>query len=372
MKNLKKITFITFLSLYGLSAYAQLPKQMETRILSKLPQIDTNSDGKLSTQELEQGRKHFPKKYLAKIDTYLKKNSNIRKPNLKLNNVKADKVLKAIGLTGEQGISYKTTPTNETVLDIIYPKNKKYQKAPLFIYIHGGGYTGGSRNAIYRKSNIVKQLTNAGIAIASIDYRLAGKSEKVMMNEINQDCKDALRFLAKHADKYGIDPHKFITWGTSAGGSLALVAAMTQEDHLAGDVMGQGIAHTVLGSVVYFGATSFVEESVWKNRKWNSKGNLFTANNGLSEENIRKLTSPDLLINKQSPSLLLFYGDKDTTVPVENGRHLNKIAQSMNLDVNYIEIKNAGHGFRNVGGQASMKQDEIEQILIDHVFKWVI
>ena len=91
---------------------------------------------------------------------------------------RSGKLRDEMGLVVEKDIAYRTDtgqPTNR--LDFIHPKRRVYERAPLLIYIHGGGNTGGSKNVIYNKGDlIIKELTSQGIAIASIDYRLLEKS----------------------------------------------------------------------------------------------------------------------------------------------------------------------------------------------------
>ena len=92
----------------------------------------------------------------------------------------------------------KNTKQQRNRLDFIYPKTKVYERAPLFIYIHGGGNTGGTKNALYNKSSLIlKELTESGIAVATIDYRVFGAGEELGFHQLFEDCKDALRFLAK-------------------------------------------------------------------------------------------------------------------------------------------------------------------------------
>lgn len=372
MIHKKVLTTILICLTIKLVCFAALPPVIQKRILEKLPELDLNKDNLLSDEELKVGRNKLPENHQKRIDLYFKMKENRSSSNSNSTG-KAKAFLEKHELKGKLNVAYKTSSTNETVFDIIYPKVKKYEKAPLFILIHGGGYVGGTRNKLYGTSFILNFL-NEGIAVATLDYRLGGKKDAVMMNEIHTDCKDAIRFLAKHATEYGIDPHKMVTWGTSAGGSLALVTALTDEDYLKGAVQGEGTDHTVVGSVVYYGAMSFVNEEIWKKRKKRSNKNiLFQPNNGLDEKTIRELCSPEFMLKSDSPPLLLFYGDKDTTVPVENGRYFNEIAKSLKADVTYVEIKNAGHGFgKSVGGPASMTPKDIETMLVEHVFKWVL
>ncbi len=284
---------------------------------------------------------------------------------------RAANALSALGLKGEQNIEYKYSEENRTSLDIIYPKRTIYEKAPLLIFFHGGGYVNGSKDSIYSRKHVVRAVTEAGIAVASINYRLVKRDNNIRMNQVNVDCKDALRFLALNADRFGIDRHKFITWGSSAGGSLALITAITPPDYLPGEVSGDDIDHTVIGSVVYFGAVSFFEETgVWEGRRQPINPLLFEGYSGLSPDEIRALTSPDRHFTSDAPPLLLFYGDKDHVVPVENGRLLNALALEKGVEVSYFEVKNADHSLNPVGGDVSLTWPEIKQLTAEHVLRW--
>jgi len=221
---------------------------------------------------------------------------------------------------------------------------------------------------------IVKELTDAGIAVATIDYRVLGQGEDLGFQELFQDCKDALRFLAKNSDRFGIDPHQMVTWGTSAGGSKALLTALTESDFLPGEVSGSGTEHTVVGAISFFGATTYVNQEAWEKRKSRRKASLISnPNNGLSAEDIMKLVSPDLHLKKTSPPILLVHGDTDPVVPAELSKHLNDLAKSKGADVKFVEVKNAGHGFQPVKGSEppSMTWDETQKLVIEQVLQWV-
>jgi acetyl esterase/lipase len=382
-KSMKAVPILILFAVVATTAFSETDKAVRA-IINNFDRIDANGDGALSREEFASVKAVNRNVAEAETAVFAGDRNNdgvITRDELRSIAVsgkaqstarKAASALKALGLTGEQDVVYRGSPENGTMLDIIFPGKKVYERAPLFIYIHGGGYTGGSRAGIYNKTALIKTLTDAGVAVASIDYRLASPDNGIHMNHINQDCKDALRYLAQHAGRFGIDPDKFITWGTSAGGSLALITAMTRPGFLPGEVTGENIGHTVIGSVVYFGAASFFTETgVWKDRKSPSKPYLWEANSGLSPEEIQRLTSPDRHLTNGCPPLLLFYGDRDYTVPVENGRYLNALAASNGVEVSYYEIKNTGHGFKAAAGKPSMTRPEIDEVMAEYVLKWV-
>jgi acetyl esterase/lipase len=109
-------------------------------------------------------------------------------------------------------------------LDLYLPKLKT-GRAPLLLYIHGGCYVRGSRARI---PSFIKALSDQGIAVASVDYRLALDPANATASAQNwpypaglTDVQQALRFLRKNKDIYLIDPARIAAHGESAGGQLA-------------------------------------------------------------------------------------------------------------------------------------------------------
>lgn len=109
-------------------------------------------------------------------------------------------------------------------LDLYLPKLKT-GRAPLLLYIHGGCYVRGSRARI---PAFIKALSDQGIAVASVDYRLARDPVSATASAQNwpypaglKDVQQALRFLRKNNDTYLIDPARIAVHGESAGGELA-------------------------------------------------------------------------------------------------------------------------------------------------------
>ena len=345
------------------------------RVMQRYPQADQDGDGVLSETE---------KQDLVQKASRRGKKQRLSSPSRSgTNSQNADAVLKQLDLKGELDVEYrKNTKQQRNRLDFIYPKTKVYERAPLFIYIHGGGNTGGTKNALYNKSSLLlKELTESGIAVATIDYRVFGAGEELGFHQLFEDCKDALRFLAKNSDRYGIDPHKFITWGTSAGGSKALVTALTNSDFLPGDNAGPETEHTVIGAISFYGATTYLVPELWEKRlerfpgRSESKGAMmFKPSHGMSVEEIKKLVSADQHLKADSPPILLVHGDTDPTVPIELSKHLYNVAKERDIDVELVEVKDAGHGFKQVQGNdatPSMTWDEVQQLVVQQVQEWI-
>ena len=63
-----------------------------------------------------------------------------------------------------------------------------------------------------------------GFAVAAIDYRLSGEARFPAPLE---DVRTAIGWVRDHAASYALDAGRVFLWGDSAGGHLALLAALT-------------------------------------------------------------------------------------------------------------------------------------------------
>jgi acetyl esterase/lipase len=110
-------------------------------------------------------------------------------------------------------------------LDLWVPKGAR--KAPLVMFVHGGGWTRGSKdNAVSRA--LPGYMMAQGYAFASIDYRLV---PAVTVEQQAADVAAALAYLLKRADEFGIDRSRVVLTGHSAGAHLAALVG-TDEKYL--------------------------------------------------------------------------------------------------------------------------------------------
>lgn len=99
------------------------------------------------------------------------------------------------------------------------------QRFPAVVIIHGGGWSYGDKGAA-REINIGTTLAGHGYVGFSINYVLAAKNRPVWPRNLD-DCKTAVRWLRKNADRLHIDPRHIGAIGGSAGGHLAAMLAVT-------------------------------------------------------------------------------------------------------------------------------------------------
>lgn len=101
--------------------------------------------------------------------------------------------------------------------------------APLILYVHGGGWSRGSKDNATGKWKI-DHFPGAGYAFATIDYRLVPGAT---VEDQAADVAHALKTAVDRASALGIDPGRVVLMGHSAGAQLVALVG-TDERYLKG------------------------------------------------------------------------------------------------------------------------------------------
>lgn len=161
-------------------------------------------------------------------------------------------------------IPYATVGTQQMMLDLYLPSAAAgVGPYPCIINIHGGGWSGGNRFPI---NNVMSALLQSGFAVASVSYRLTsqagqyGPGISVTFPAQIHDVKGAVRWLRANASNFNLDPARFGSYGTSAGGHLsALLGASGNVASLEGSVGGNlAFSSRVQACADYFGPTDII------------------------------------------------------------------------------------------------------------------
>lgn len=101
------------------------------------------------------------------------------------------------------------------------PASSASRRLPLLIYLHGGGWCFGSINSCAR---FCAELSRkAGVAVLAVDYPLA---PRYPFPHALDASLEVVRFALDNAELYGFDAARISLGGDSAGGNLALSAAL--------------------------------------------------------------------------------------------------------------------------------------------------
>ncbi len=134
--------------------------------------------------------------------------------------------------------TYATKDGEALKLDIYQPENDTMQQRPLIIFMHGGGFAGGTRTNP-AEVKFAETAAKKGYVAVQISHRLTRKgqsfgcgyetSEKMdTFKMAAEDFMDAVNFMVKNQEEYNINPSKIIVGGSSAGAEGVLNAVYNE------------------------------------------------------------------------------------------------------------------------------------------------
>ena len=238
----------------------------------------------------------------------------------------------------EKDIIYGKGGDQNLMLDLARPAEGE-GPWPCIVCVHGGGWRGGKRQDL---GLLVKVLAEKGFVAATVSYRLT--PAHLFPAQI-EDCKAAVRFLRAHAGTYHIHKDRFGAVGFSAGGHLvSLLGAADASAKLEGQGGHADQSSRVQAVVSYFGPTDFV------NKTWTKEVEdyfLVPLLGGSFEEkrDAYRQCSPLEYVSKDDPPFLLFHGDKDTLVRIDNSQKLKKKLQEVGVAAELVTMEGEGHGW---------------------------
>ncbi|MFN0134048.1 MAG: prolyl oligopeptidase family serine peptidase [Phycisphaerales bacterium] len=275
-------------------------------------------------------------------------------------------------------LPYATLGPRSLLLDLYIPAAGP-GPFPCVVFIHGGGWSGGSRTPVPAPA-LATRLLNAGLAIASIDYRLTSQAGQFGTNPVTfpaqiHDTKGAVRFLRANAAQFNLNPARFGSWGSSAGGHLsALLGASGGVASLEGTVGGNlGQSSAVQAVADYFGPTDLLNASpdvttppgstvnhdaptsaesalIGFNQPGQGIGVLRANQNNPNPPFPQFVTlvtqaNPMTWVDPVDPPFLIAHGELDTVVPQKQSIKLHDALRAAGGTSTYWVMPSAGHGF---------------------------
>lgn len=264
-------------------------------------------------------------------------------------------------------ITYKTTAQGPLRLDLHYPAAARPDaKYPLVLFTHGGGWTTGDKSiARGVRFQGASALTAQGFCVASMDYRLWSKDGNIMIRDCVTDAKDALRFLAKNAQRFSLDANRVFTFGDSAGGQIAQMLLLSPPESFPGDPALADAKYYLVAGVSWYGPCDFEKTELFNPDGRAGFRDRFGARiiKAGADAKTRlaafREVSPVNYLRANSPPLLMIQGDKDTTIPVHHARYMKERADAVKAPVEILIVQNAGHNWREEGGALRPSLDEV-------------
>ena len=228
-----KLQAIVILVLFALftSSFNIFGSPLDKQILELKPQADRNQDGKLSDAE----KKNLMKMIISRFPRSDSDGDGILSEKewevvIRIATVR-EKIQKrqSSGNSSNQGqmapthANIKYGEHERNVFDLWLADSKK--PTPLAIYIHGGGFISGNKEKVSQQ--VVTQLLDAGISVASINYRYL--SIDTPLPTSHHDARRALQFMRSKAKEWNIDKSRVAAFGGSAGAQICMWLAYSDE-----------------------------------------------------------------------------------------------------------------------------------------------
>ena len=227
-----------------------------------------------------------------------------------------------LALKPDYRIVYKETAQGPLLLEIFQTDSHSKKPQPCFVGIHGGGWIFGDPSDVYP---YIDWATRHGMTGISIQYRLSDPKNNLSVFDCVKDVRSAVRYIRAHARELYIDPDKIILCGSSAGGHLALAAALFDKINDEQDMLSiSSIPNAIilLSAVVDTSPDGFGSEKIGK--CWQELSPLHNIRPGL-------------------PPTLILHGDADRTVPVQGVKALHELMRQNNNDSILHLEKHQGH-----------------------------
>jgi acetyl esterase/lipase len=258
--------------------------------------------------------------------------------------VKKD-IVYAKGLSHES-INSVSSKEMSLKLDVYLPDNK-LKNRPAIVLIHGGGFSGGTKEHRHIV-NMAKYFASRGWVAFSIDYRLRKHKGTLPQEWVDnasdmakerapqflsfypamRDAKAALRWIAANAESYYINTDYLTIGGGSAGAATAITIGISnQEDYR--DELSNTQDPTL--------ATTNLDQT-YRVRTildfWGGKTGL----------DILEVLYGKQRFNSNNPALLIAHGTEDPTVPFSKAEDLKSIYEENEVPYVFYPLEGKGHG----------------------------
>ncbi len=271
-------------------------------------------------------------------------------------------------ITYADGLSHSSSSTSPFAiplkLDVYYPDNNSTNR-PVFMFIHGGGFTGGTKT----KPEIVEMgnyYASRGWVFASVDYRtteelgiIQGMSpaelltfyrglapqewienalqgsetpeqvqQATAMYLAQRDVKAALRWMVANASNYNINTDFITVGGASAGAVSTITLGISNQEDFRDEI---SITEDPTLSTTNLNETYVVKSMV---DFWGSTVKLEVFNSVYGMERY----------DSNDPELFIAHGTLDSTVLFSEAIKLEHLYDSLGIYYELVPLEDKGHG----------------------------
>ncbi len=233
------------------------------------------------------------------------------------------------------------------------------------IFCVSGGFF-SSKEAI--NPRFYRELLDRGYTVFAVVH---GSQPRYIILEIQQDMHRAVRFIRRHAAKYGVNPDKLGVTGGSAGGHLSLTLGTQggpgQPD--AKDVI-ERESSAVQAVACLYPPTDFLNWSKpdedWmdfeRTRQFEPAFGPKSKTRETRQELGKAISPVHFVTAKMAPTLIL-HGDADKLVPIYQAELFEKKCQAAGATFKLVVKPGADHGWANMDKDLALFADWFDEHL---------
>ncbi|WP_374163729.1 alpha/beta hydrolase fold domain-containing protein [Arcticibacter sp. MXS-1] len=238
------------------------------------------------------------------------------------------------GYSSKLNVVYTSVNGWDGKMDLYLPSKEK-GPSPVVINIHGGGWNKGSKESQTGFNTWFKK----GYAVANIAYRLVQVAPAPAAIE---DTRCALIYLIKNAKELNIDVNRIVIMGGSAGGHLALMGGLLENNHIF-DTNCKGVENIKVAAIIdKYGIADVNDWSYGPNIT--SKSATWWLGEKAKDKAFIASVSPITYVKKTSPPTFIVHGDADPTVPYQQSVELHKKLQEAGVKTEFMTVEGGLHG----------------------------
>ena len=250
-----------------------------------------------------------------------------------------------------ENISFVTHSSGELLLDVFRPNDSKQR--PAVLCLHGGFWAKDSKKFMHP---LAEGLVKKGYVAVCSNYRLTDVAPAPAQL---YDVFSAIRFLRENATDYGIDPKKIGVTGSSAGGYLAVMAAVFDS----GDKRTRPNAAVGMGAQTDLTSPHIQNSNVLNWSKFMGGYYHQVPQNYINQSPLNHL-SPD------DPPIAIICGEYDK--PSTRANAFRKKASQLGVPIGLTEIPGAPHGLLKASQHRRIAINALDNFFKAHLGKKIV
>jgi acetyl esterase/lipase len=278
------------------------------------------------------------------------------------------------GYDRKEDVIYGRKHGTALTFDIFKPKANANGLGVIFC-VSGGWFSSHDMMPI----GFITPLTDRGYTVFAVVH---GSQPKFQIPEVLDDMHRAVRFIRLHAKDYGIDPDRIGIYGGSAGGHLSLMQGTAGKagDPKAKDPVDRESSR-VQAVACFFPPTDFLNygkdgenavgrgvlkgfQAPFEFQEMDKATNKFVVITDEARRNeIGKAISPITHVTPDDAPSLIYHGDADKLVPIQQAEVIVKKLQDAKVPAKLVTKPGALHGWADMGKDINAFADWFDEHL---------